>query len=175
MDPASALALACNAVQVAELGVNTIKLCLKLYREGSCYDDLAFSMESFSKANQDLRSSLRPAGEHLALGKDDQEILDICQNTCAIASKLGQTLEPFKASTDVTRKRKVVPLALKALWNRSNIHELRQRLSDHQILIRHRILVEQRSVFHSRSAYRSRPNGIDCDADNHGFVPCIPS
>lgn len=140
MDPISALALACNVIQLVEFSIESAKVCKELYDNGSTDENFRIEKHTadITAANKDLQEALsnsKPTGK-------PSRIEQVAQDASGTANELKIVLNQLKLSKaqGVPRLGVAFKTTLKALITKGTIKKLQQRLELQDAALRSNIL-----------------------------------
>lgn len=130
MEPLTALGLAGNVVQFIDFGCKLIAKARDVHRDGSVveHDDMLVVNDDLRRYTTKLRDTMRPTGTlQLALSEDDTSFLDICDGCLRVARDLEQALNKLRLP-DKPSKWKSFRQALKSVWGKERLAEMKNRL-----------------------------------------------
>ena len=140
MDPISALALACNVIQLVEFSIESAKVCKELYDNGSTDENFRIEKHTadITAANKDLQEALsnsKPTGKPSRIEK-------VAQDASVTANELKIVLNQLKLSKaqGVRKLGGAFKNSLKTLITSGTIKKLQQRLELQDAALRSNIL-----------------------------------
>jgi hypothetical protein len=168
MDPLTALSIAGNVVQFLDF---TSKLVSKGYRIYTSAEGGLSENEQIQTLTEDMRNIAVRLKKDLVLdsqglvnqrtemeapSNEDLALKMLCQKCCSLANELLDQLEKLKVRGDKHRKWRSFRQALKTVYNKGRLEEMRQQLEsirsqmDLHLLMSHRYITQLRycqSVF----------------------------
>ena len=142
MDPITTFSLVCGVVQIVDTSMEVAKKCRELYKHGASSEDreieIMASRLTDLYGNLDLRAQDTPGG-----------IQDLCSNCANTAQQLCTEVQKLKVYGP-HRKREAVVKTVKAVWKKSAIEDIQEKLDGYQKVLDSNILVDLRCVTHQR-------------------------
>ncbi|KAM7195178.1 hypothetical protein V8F33_006852 [Rhypophila sp. PSN 637] len=158
MDPVSlaALGMAGNIFQFVTLGCKLITKARKIHKDGGVeeYVHLQVVVADVATCSDNLRVDLVSQQQTYGpLGEDDAALKDICSGCLEAAEEIQTALKQLNPNGTPTTKWKSVRQALKSLWGKERMAELKDRLEMYNSQMESRILISLRTRIDIASLY----------------------
>lgn len=137
LEPLAALSLACNVLQLVELGQKTIKCIEKAYQGQTPHKELKDNATELERLTNEMRKSKAPEENEY------DKILHLSVDRCsAAASKLQKELDLVVRSAEPGSFRSAVKVTFAALGRQHRLGKLKQNLDMEENQMRTRLLVQ---------------------------------
>ena len=151
MDPISALGIAGNIVQFVDFGIRVVSKSCHIYRsaDGRLSEDLDLEVVTSdllvlqSRLQMPLQCSTANAGTESQIIDDAQALQALCEACAKLSVNLLEKLNMAKAQGRY-RKWKSLRQALKSVWSKEDVNNMRRNLEEFQNQLSLRILVSLR-------------------------------
>lgn len=145
MDPLSAFSLACNVLQIVDLGRKVILRAREIYKDGATSENIALeeTTTSLALASDKMQKALQKAPKPLT--EDEQETLDIAAKCLGTSKELLTKLEELKPSAH-RRKRQALTFGLWTAWEKDVVNDIQQKLDQYRKVFATRVLISLRYV-----------------------------
>jgi hypothetical protein len=130
LEPLAVFGLACNVMQVLSFSHETISLCKSIFRTGSLSPNLANNVSHLSEVCESLNDSLNSKPKPLS--KDQQKLLEIAQDSLAVASQLKAEVNKIDNTISKGKLSSAITGGLKATWRKGKIEKLEKSISSYQ-------------------------------------------
>jgi hypothetical protein len=143
MEPLAGLAVACNILQLAQLGIEGTKICKELYEKGSV--DTGNSIERYSEDLKVLRKKLEDDLKQRHTALDRGRLNDSAQDVAAAAEELRVEFNKLKLSKSqgIPRVAAAFKIALKTLVKSGKLKKLQDGLTANENRLQTLIIKEQ--------------------------------
>jgi hypothetical protein len=138
LDPITALGVAGNVVQFIDFGLKATSKTREIHRsvDGALEENVDLEV-----VTGDLAAVAQKLATHGAATLGSDGLDDICQRCTGTATELLTALEGFRVSGQKSRV-KSVRKALKAIWGKRRVGEMRTRLEGYRDEIQFHVLVK---------------------------------
>ena len=146
MDPLTALSLACNVLQIIELGATMVAKCKELYKHGALAEHQ--EVESMARHLTNLTTDMElPESFSSAesVQQEDKGIWTLAQQCSETANELIRELQKLGIQ-GTHRKRDAVRKAIKETWKQNPFESIQRRLEQYQRTLNTLILINLRYV-----------------------------
>lgn len=141
MEAITALALACNVVQVVHYGLKTAFTCREIYKKGSTaeHQDLEYTSKHLAEITGNLRASIQNARTNKPLTKDDHELQSLAQRCTESANNLREELDKLKLP-DSQGKRAALLKTWRSVRKSNDIKRINDKLCEDERVLNTRLL-----------------------------------
>lgn len=129
MEPLSALALACNVLDLVNAAGKTCAFLYEVHKAGAfpTHEELTSTTELLEKSTQTLNQLLLdPQTPSKPLRPEDKELLELSQKSRRLALDFQRKLEALKVQTSDGRAKRLEKL-FKAVLQKGKIYDLQRR------------------------------------------------
>lgn len=148
MEPLAALSLASNVIQVVDFSIRVVSKSSELYRSGNGqlvqHTDISTTSSDLNRLTSRLSASIADPSVHTVLNEDEQALYVLCKGCIDVSTELEEGLNKLQVF-GTPSKWKSLRKALKTIWTKEHILELRLRLSDYRDQLDSRILLNIKS------------------------------
>lgn len=137
METVAAIGIAGNIVQFIDFGCKLLSKAKAIYRDGA-----AVEHTDLRKVTEDLTALITKLSEDIrqASASNEPELQELCEGCLGVAKELQHALTKVNASSGQGRW-KSIRAALKAVWGKEHITELKGRLDAYSMQLDRRVLV----------------------------------
>lgn len=139
MEAIAAFGLACNVLQVAQLGCQMVSTFVQAYKNDSVEENYDIEVQTRHRSTALVRLDGSLRSQHTV---EDTEILDLSRQCADVATSLSSKLAPFAQKP--SRRRNKWRNGLKALRVKGEVEALGSKLSKYQRILDTRILIDLR-------------------------------
>lgn len=146
MDPITGFSLAASVVQLVTFGIETVKTCRELYKQGcvSEYRDLEYTTGHLASLTDSLRQSLLASGpKSLALTREEKDLVDLGRKCEDCAHDLQRELRKLQSQPGASAL-VVVQKAARVVWKRDRITIIQERLVNYRSTLEVKLLHQLR-------------------------------
>lgn len=140
MDPATALALACNVMQLISVAYETISLCERLHRDGRLNPELTHRASHLSTLSTNLQTSIEDAVKQSGSLSPQEKELQTIANECYQASTALQAELAKLTNPKVGKHRAAFKATWKNILSKREIGKLENTLITSQRLLETKLL-----------------------------------
>lgn len=176
VDPITAVGLACNVIQLLELGYKGVNCCWEIYKDGkdlrtSTLQDISQHLDNVCAHVQGLSTSSATVQTPGLAGSNNLKSLHELSIKCQATAKLLQHELQKLIIAPHSNPLVVVGTALKAVKKVSKIQKLKEQLDSYREILNTQLLVELRYDIPSRSSIRSKIKPArHCDHPYSGMI-----
>ncbi|KAJ9160716.1 hypothetical protein NKR19_g3020 [Coniochaeta hoffmannii] len=159
MDPVTALGLAGNIVQFIDFTCNLLSKANDIHKDGFLveYADMQLVNDDLREHVEGLRTRLQPLDTAEPMVCDNEKAFrKLCGKCLKVAAELEQALKLLQIHGKKT-KWKSFRQALKSVWGKQHLTELKGRLDLYSDQLDRRLLADLRISFESASSERTMP------------------
>lgn len=136
IEPLAALSLACNILQLIEVGSQTYDLIKLVYQGGSIDDSLNQKAVLLGNISDDIKPVNRPANRH------EQQLIETAESCARAARQLREEINHLIGNAKKGRLSSAVKGAVRTLWRKPRLERLKNELDDAEKLIQTGLLVQ---------------------------------
>lgn len=140
LEPLAALGLACNILQLIEIGCNTIKLAKNIYQSSTPVIDKALQENAavLSTISSEVKGAKRPA----SLSKLDQQLVTIADKCFAAARDLEEEVRFLLTNAKQNQLAATLKVVAKTTWRKRRLERLKESLDTAEKLMTKTLLAQ---------------------------------
>lgn len=140
LEPLVALGMACNILQLIEVGYNTIKRAQSIYQSSSPAIDQAFQENAvvLRTISGEVKAAHRPA----SLPKLDKQLVSTADKCCSAARDLEEEVHFLLSNAKQNRLAATLKVVAKTAWRRRRLDRLKENLENAEKLMMKTLLAE---------------------------------
>lgn len=149
MDPVTIIAVTCNAIQLAEVGIKVLSKSKEVYTSmsGTLAENsvLETVTDDLQRLTIKVTSTIDSGDVPTVYTEDDLATLELCEACASSSQELLDALDKLKMKGDFTRWR-CLRKAVKSMWTKEKVNAMEAKLSSLRNQLNTRILVKLRNA-----------------------------
>lgn len=140
LEPLAALGLACNILQLIEIGCNTIKLAKNIYQSSSPAIDQ--TLQDNAAVLHTISSEVKAAKRPASLSKLDQQLVTTADKCFAATRDLEEEVQFLLTNAKQNQLAATLKIVTKTTWRKRRLDRLKESLENAEKLMTKTLLAQ---------------------------------